>query len=121
MEEDGFIDVAALDEVPDGGQRSMLVNGRRILLCRIDEEVFALADLCPHAHQPLGGGVIEGRVIHCPRHGARFDLTTGKPLNGVTRTAVTTYAVRVDGDRVAVRVPPPSGGFMPNFGRGGST
>lgn len=116
--DDGFVDAAAVADVPLGGQRPALVNGRRILLCRIDEGIFALADLCPHAHQPLGGGAIRGRVIRCPRHGACFDLTTGKPVNGVTPAAVTTYAVRVTGDRVEVKVPPLSGGFMPNFGRG---
>lgn len=117
MDNDGFIDVAAVAELAPGSQHPVIVNGRRVLLCRIEQGVFALADLCPHAHQPLGGGSIEGQVIRCPRHGACFDVTSGKPVNGVTREAVVTYPVRLREGRVEVKVPPRQGGAFPSFAR----
>lgn len=115
-----YVDVAALADLPVGEQRPAVLNGRPILLCRIEDEVYALADLCPHLHQPLGGGGIEGRVIRCPRHGARFDIPTGKPVNGVTTAAVTTYRVRIHEGRVLVEAPPAVRGFLPNFAQGGT-
>lgn len=116
--QDGFADVAALEDVPMNGQLPLLVNGRKILLCRIEEGVFAVADNCPHAHQTLGGGPIKGKVIRCPRHGACFDLTTGKSLTPISRQPLTTFAVRMVGNRVFVNVPPQVHSMMPNFGKG---
>jgi len=105
----------AAAELKPGAPHPALVNRRRILLCRIDDDVFALADLCPHARQPLAGGRLEGRTIRCPLHGACFDVSDGRPLNTVTKLPVATFPVRERNGRIEVKVPAPAGGFMPNF------
>lgn len=114
---ESFVDVIALSELAMGGQHVVLVNGRRILLCRVEEGVFALADLCPHAQQPLAGGVIAGNMIRCPRHGACFDIASGLPLNAVTRMPVKIFPVRERQGRVEVSVPAVNQGYFPNFGK----
>ena len=79
--------------------RSCEVAGETILICRLQgRRVFALSDVCPHDDGPLGEGVLTGQVIECPRHGARFDVTTGAVLRLPAASPVPTYPVRVDPD-----------------------
>ena len=112
---DDYLDLAALEDVPMDGQLALTANGRKVLLCRIPDGVYAMADNCPHAHQTLAGGPIRGTVIRCPRHGACFDLTTGKSLTPISRQPLTMFPVVVRDGRVLVKVPAPITGFMPDF------
>jgi nitrite reductase/ring-hydroxylating ferredoxin subunit len=113
-----FVDVMAASELMPGGQRAVVVNGRRVLLCRVGEQVYALANLCPHAQQPLEGGAIEGGAIRCLRHGACFDIASGASLNGVTKTPVKTFPARVRAGRIEVDAPVASVGYFPDFSKG---
>jgi len=97
-----FTDVLALDELPEGGQRTVFLQGRRVLLCRNENVIRALEDLCPHALQPLKGGLIQDGVLQCPKHGARFDLNSGRPLNQLTTTPLRLFQVRVRGQRIEI-------------------
>lgn len=99
---DGFHDIVAFDALADGGQHVATIGFRRVLVCRIGDELHAVADVCPHALQPMAGGQITDCTIRCPKHGARFDLRSGKPLNGVTQAPLPVYAVRVRDGRIEV-------------------
>ena len=59
-------------------------------------------DVCTHDGGPLAEGALEGDVIECPRHGARFDIRTGAALTLPAIEPVPTYAVRVVGDEIQV-------------------
>jgi 3-phenylpropionate/trans-cinnamate dioxygenase ferredoxin subunit len=61
-----------------------------------------MEDLCTHDGGPLAEGVLEGEVIECPRHGARFNVKTGAALCLPAVAPVATYAVRVQGDEIQV-------------------
>lgn len=102
----GYCDVLALADLPCGGQHSQQFGLVRVLVCRSPAgEVVAMRDLCPHARQPLAGGSIDEQSITCPKHGARFDLRSGEPLNAVCRRAVAMLDVRIEQGRVQVAVP----------------
>ncbi|OYW11029.1 MAG: hypothetical protein B7Z55_19930, partial [Planctomycetales bacterium 12-60-4] len=75
------------------------------LLVRVGEAYFAIEDVCTHDGQPLTDGTIANGAIACPRHGARFDLATGKALCMPATEAVQTFAIEVrdDGIYAAVR------------------
>lgn len=103
---DGFIDVLAADDLPPGSQHSVALGFQRVLLCHTPAGIHAVADLCPHALQPLAGSEITDGVIRCAKHGASFDLVTGKPKNGVTARTLRVYPVRVRDGRVAIAVAP---------------
>ncbi|MBI1347525.1 DUF59 domain-containing protein [bacterium] len=91
--------IAAVDELPVGGRKSVFIDDTPALLVRIGDDYFAVEDLCTHDGQPLTDGPVDGQAIICPRHGARFDLATGKPLCMPATEAIATFAVevRVDG------------------------
>src|ERR1700761_2278266 len=73
--------VARLDDFPDGSMREVEGEGRKILLVRRGDEVFALDGTCPHAGGPLAEGVLDGDRVICPWHKAAFDITSGANLD----------------------------------------
>jgi 3-phenylpropionate/trans-cinnamate dioxygenase ferredoxin subunit len=76
--------------------------GDAILLCNVDGAIYAIEDTCTHDGEALDGGPLEGCEIECPRHGARFDVTTGAALTLPAFLPVKTYAVRREGDELFI-------------------
>ena len=76
--EQQFVDVADVNDVPEGKTKHVEVKENEILLANSDGKVYALCDRCSHNNAPLSMGTLNGKVITCPMHGARFDVTTGK-------------------------------------------
>lgn len=70
-----------------------------------DGEFYATADTCTHEQWSLGSDSdLEGTEVVCPLHMARFDITTGTPLCFPATTALRTYPVETEGDKVFVLV-----------------
>jgi 3-phenylpropionate/trans-cinnamate dioxygenase ferredoxin subunit len=111
-------------EAPDEGAVRMLeVGGQRVGLYRVGDELYALADRCPHRGAPICSGRIatpieaEGdvlvlgqprSVLRCPWHKWEFDIATGRSLVD-DRLRVRTYAVRLEGEHVVVALDRPGG------------
>ena len=68
-------------------------------------EFYAIADLCSHDDGPLGDGDLEDHEIICPRHGARFDVRTGKVLSLPAVEDISAYPVRCIDGKIEVGVP----------------
>lgn len=99
-----FVKVARTEDVPAGQVKIYNVDGRQIALCHVDGEFYAIDDVCTHDAGPLGEGELDGYEIECPRHGARFDVKTGRALALPAVMPVKAYPVRVEGDDVEVQV-----------------
>jgi 3-phenylpropionate/trans-cinnamate dioxygenase ferredoxin subunit len=94
-----FVKVGALSDVPKGRAEVFEVNGKRYAVCHSEDGVYAIDDRCTHDNGPLGEGELLDGEIECPRHGARFDIKTGKALCFPAVGAVHTYSVEIrDGD-----------------------
>ena len=100
-----FIKVAETSEIPVGRVKVVVVGDKRIALCNVDGEFFAIDDLCTHDGGSLDQGELEGDVIECPRHGARFNVRTGKVLALPAVKPLNTYPLRVEGSEIQVAVP----------------
>uniref|UniRef100_A0A7C2P4P6 DUF59 domain-containing protein n=1 Tax=Schlesneria paludicola TaxID=360056 RepID=A0A7C2P4P6_9PLAN len=92
--------VASLDELQPGGRKSILIDDTPALLLRIGDQYFAVEDVCSHDGQPLTDGPVTGFEITCPRHGARFDVRTGRPTRMPATEAIPAYAVELRGDGI---------------------
>ncbi len=97
-----FVTVAKTADVAPGSVKYVEVNGARIALCNVAGAFYAIDDECTHDGGPLDQGLLDGKAIECPRHGARFDVTTGRVLALPAVLPVKTYAVQVEGDEVKV-------------------
>ena len=74
---------AESSEVTEGRVVAVKVEGRKILLTRVDGALRACSGKCPHLGLPLQRGKVAGGAITCPFHGSRFDLGTGHNLDWV--------------------------------------
>jgi nitrite reductase (NADH) small subunit len=100
-----FIDAGAVAELPSGRAKAIDVNGRRIALFHTVHGFFALDNTCPHRGGPLAEGDVVGDEIVCPWHLWGFELATGR-CPGNPDMTVGTHEVRLDGDRIFVKVAP---------------
>lgn len=105
-----FVYAAEAAEVPDPGSALVEVEGRLVVLIHAAGRWYALDDVCTHDGGPLSDGAVmadpepAGPSISCPRHGARFHAGTGKPLTMPATQATVAHEVRVEGERVLVRL-----------------
>ena len=97
-----FFKVAVVSELPPGGKKLAEIEGRAIAVFNVAGVLYAIDDVCTHDGGPLAEGDLEGCEIRCPRHGARFDVRTGKALCFPAFEPVASHVVEVRGDDVMV-------------------
>ena len=97
--------VGRLEDLAEGAARVVELDGLSIALCRVaGGRVHAIENRCTHDDGPLGEGELVGDRIECPRHGALFDVTTGRAETLPAIGKVACYPVEiVDGE---IRVDP---------------
>jgi 3-phenylpropionate/trans-cinnamate dioxygenase ferredoxin subunit len=99
------LEVCPIDELPSGTVRIVHVEGfLSIGVYNCGGDLYALEDRCSHDDGPLCEGDFdcESKVATCPRHGARFDITSGRPLSLPAYLPVETYDVSVRADGLVV-------------------
>jgi 3-phenylpropionate/trans-cinnamate dioxygenase ferredoxin component len=96
--------VARTSEIPHGSTKRVEIDGVPVLLCNVGGTFYAVEDICTHDGEPLDASDLDGQCITCPRHGATFDVTTGRALTLPAFVPLPTYDVRVDGDEIVVTV-----------------
>jgi len=100
-----FIEIGLESEIENGSRLFIEVDGQAIVVFNIAGELFAIADLCSHDNGPLGEGDVEEYQVVCPRHGARFDIRTGKALSLPAVVDIPTYPVRVNQGKIELGFP----------------
>ena len=73
--------IASLEEVKDGEFLKREVDGKKVLLTRVNGQIAAVENRCPHLGLPLAKGEICDGAVTCPFHGSRFDLLSGENLD----------------------------------------
>ena len=99
-----FTAVAKTGDIALGQLKAVTVQVKRLLICHVAEGFFAVDDTCTHDDGPLADGWLDGTAIECPRHGARFDVTTGKVLCLPAAVPIKAYPVKVEGEEIKVSV-----------------
>lgn len=100
-----FVDVARIGDLEIGKGKSFEVAGRLVALFFDGTHYSAIDDLCPHMGASLGDGCFVEGVVSCPWHAWRFRVADGSWCDN-PKLKIETFDVRVDGDRIAVRIPP---------------
>ncbi len=93
---EAWVEVGPLEDIPQLGARVVRgPHGNVAVFRTAADEVFALADRCPHRGGPLSQGIVFGKRVACPLHDWVVELTTGNavaPDIGCTQT----YSVRLE-------------------------
>lgn len=95
--------VCRVGELADGEGKTVTLGGRLIAVFHTRGTYQAIDDTCPHMGASLSGGYIEDGIVTCPWHAWRFRLCDGVWADN-PRIKIGSYAVRVEGDVVQVRV-----------------
>jgi len=107
-----FVAAAATSELANGAMKAVDIGERELLLAKIEDSYYAVDRRCTHMAENLCHGTLDGRIVTCPRHGARFDLTNGKAVGkakllfmSTTPKSLATYPVKIEGAEVLIGLP----------------
>jgi nitrite reductase/ring-hydroxylating ferredoxin subunit len=96
-----LVSIARLEEVPPGQSRVIKVGEFGIALFNIEGTFYALENSCPHSGGPLGRGELQGKIVTCPWHEWRFDVTTGLSIDYPDEQAKR-FEVKIEGGEIKV-------------------
>jgi nitrite reductase/ring-hydroxylating ferredoxin subunit len=112
---------ARTGDIPEGGRKLVQVKGMEIGLFRVEGELYAWRNVCPHAAAPVCRGPVcgtklpsmvyeykygmEGQILRCPWHGWEFDLESGEHLVDPA-VRLRGFDIEVEGEDVYVMLPP---------------
>ena len=103
-DEGSWVRVAERGDLAEGEVLGVEVAGHSIALYDAEGSLYATDNICTHAYACLSDGWLDGEVIECPLHAARFDIRTGKVLDPPATEDLRTYPVRLVGDLIQVRI-----------------
>src|SRR5215813_11236355 len=103
-DEAGWVRAADRGDLAEGEPLGVEVAGCSIALYDINGNLFATDNICTHAYARLSDGWLDGDLIECPLHAARFDVRTGKVLDPPATEDLKTYPVRLTGEEVEVKL-----------------
>jgi Na+-transporting NADH:ubiquinone oxidoreductase subunit F len=66
--------------------------------------LYATDGVCTHGHTHLADGLVKGRLIECPKHNGRFDITDGSPQRQPVCVALKTYKARERDGKIFLNV-----------------
>ena len=96
-----FVDVCAVDEIPERRARTVCLSGERVAIVRYDNRISAVSNVCRHQNGPLGEGKVVGGCLVCPWHGYEYEPASGRAPAPFTER-LPTFSVRVAAGRVLV-------------------
>jgi 3-phenylpropionate/trans-cinnamate dioxygenase ferredoxin subunit len=96
--------VGSLESLPNKAGFRFEIADERIAVFRVDDAVYAIGDRCSHAEASLSEGELFDLEVECPRHGAEFDITTGKQLGLPATKPVPSYQTEIRDGEVFVTI-----------------
>lgn len=100
-----FVKVAPAANIPSGSRYWMEFEEETVVIFNVNDQYYAIADLCTHDDGPLEDGDVHDHEVSCPRHGARFDIRSGAALSLPATSPVPTYEVKVEDGIIYVESP----------------
>ena len=101
-----FAAMVKLAELPLGSMRAFTLGEREIVLCHTRDGVFALDNICTHAHARLCEGRLRATRLLCPLHGTAFDVRDGRVLKPPATVPLARYALRIVDGTIEVALEP---------------
>jgi len=106
-----FVELAKKSDVPPGTMKAFELSGKKILLANDNGNFLAITNKCPHIGKPLNKGTLDGSIVTCPYHKAKFDLRNGQNMQDakllflkMTCKSAQTFLLRIDDDKVLIKL-----------------
>lgn len=98
-----WISVCGIQDVSEDEPKAVEVDQKKIGIFVINEQYFAIENVCPHAFALLTEGFVEDQSVECPLHEAIFDIPTGQLQSGPGCRNLCTYPVRLEGQNIQIQ------------------
>jgi len=100
-----FVKVATIDKIPEGKMIKAEIKGIEILLAKVKGKIYAIDNVCSHKECSLNEGLLNGSVVTCPCHAAKFDVRTGAGQKDTPWGPwQESFEVKVDGKDVLMKI-----------------
>jgi nitrite reductase/ring-hydroxylating ferredoxin subunit len=99
-----YVKMAEKQEIPKNKMKVFKVEDIEILVVNVEGELYAFENRCPHMGYPLYFGRLEGKVLTCGFHYAKFDVTTGKSLGSITDKPLKKFKIKIQNSLVQVEL-----------------
>lgn len=99
-----WIVVGQLEEIPKQGSRVVKTKDFDIAVFRtVNDEVFAIKDVCPHKQGQLSQGIVHGKKVTCPLHNWTISLESGEAF-GPDEGCTNVYPAKVESGFVSINL-----------------
>jgi 3-phenylpropionate/trans-cinnamate dioxygenase ferredoxin subunit len=106
-----FVKVGKLSDIKEGTMKKYEVRGEEILVSNIGGKLYAINNKCTHRNGDLSNGKLEGNIVTCPKHGSKFDVTTGKVVSGpkipLLKLKINDekkYDLKIEGEEILIKI-----------------
>ncbi|MDG4834341.1 bifunctional 3-phenylpropionate/cinnamic acid dioxygenase ferredoxin subunit [Solwaraspora sp. WMMD1047] len=103
VDEESWVTACSVDELPPG-EVIQVPTTPPIAVYNVDGSFYATDDTCTHEVSSLADGYVDGDVIECAYHFAKFCIRTGSVLSFPATVPLGTYRTRTVDDTVQVDV-----------------
>lgn len=107
----GFIYALKASEIAAGKTKKLPLGDFGVLIANVEGDFYAVDALCTHYGGDLSAGTLQGRILTCPVHGAKFDVTNGKvfsapaePLDRPEIENLITYPLKVENGEIYIKI-----------------
>ncbi len=107
---DGWIEVCDRDVLELGDVVRFDHGTRTYAVYRTEDDTFHATDgICTHGNTHLADGLVKGKLIECPKHNGRFNLTDGSPARQPVCVALRSYPAKVEQGKIFMNLTPTGG------------
>ena len=106
-----YLEVGKTGEIAEGEMKAYTVQDNDILVVNYNGSYYAIGGKCTHMGGDLSKGKLEGKIVTCPRHSSKFDITTGESISGpkigflkLKTKKEPFYEVKVENDPIKVKI-----------------
>ncbi len=99
-----YVKIIDTQKIPKNKMQIFEVRNHEILIVNVERKFYAFENRCPHMGYPLYLGSLEGKVLTCGFHYAKFDVSTGKSLGLVTHKPLRTFKVKIQDSALLVKL-----------------
>ena len=99
-----YVKLGETQQIPENTMQVFSIEGHEILVVNVEGKFYAVSNRCPHLNYPLYMGSLNGKIITCGFHYAKFDVTTGEVLSPPAHEPLKTFKVKTEGSAVLVEL-----------------
>ena len=100
----GYVKVASVTDIPEGKIKEFEVNGESIIIINLNGKFYAYRNECSHMELELTDSEIEGNILTCPWHGAKFNIETGEAVQLPASEPLEKYELKIEDDSIFIKI-----------------